>query len=337
VGVQKRKEDLKQAEEGRKAAAEAARWEKLSYEERDMEQNVPCDFGEARRQASKLDKAGFGSSALRLITKYRQVCAKNSPAAEVAALANDEALIHYHQGDDGACLKVLTGFPDDIAGAAFNRALCGGMCSLDSAKCAKAADARRKALATRELQRQLREKTQGVCTKDPGDWALLGRNLPDNLGWTLRSEWSLRFVDRKGLIWAGDLNGDGLGDYIAAWDGYWRDTSNAALDNRLPPGSFEVVRWRAFQVSIGCPKFGAFANVLERNTEFAIDSDEHPNEPDNKIAIRVLEQPGRAVRSVCIYPSRNLKCTATKCNREPDQCADLSEWESIEKQVRKRP
>jgi hypothetical protein len=76
---------------------------------------------------------------------------------------------------------------------------------------------------------------------------------------------------------------------------------------------------------------------MERNTEFDKDPLDHPDQPDDKTAIRMLDQPGRTIRSVCVYPSRNLKCSATKCNREPDQCADLAEWEEIERPTGKTP
>jgi hypothetical protein len=76
---------------------------------------------------------------------------------------------------------------------------------------------------------------------------------------------------------------------------------------------------------------------MERNTEFDDrESWQRPDKSDDKIEVRILDQPRSVVHSVCVYPSRNLKCTATKCNREPDQCADLSEWEEVEKRAGKK-
>lgn len=325
VGAKRRQKDLK-------AATQSVRQAKMSEEERDMEQDVPCDLGKARQTAARLDKAGFGDSALRLIAKYRQTCAKNRPPAEEVALANDQALIHFHRGDDGSCVKALTGISDDVVGTAFNRALCGGPCSLDPITCAKAAEARKKAMVSRALQKKLRERTQAWCAShSPEDTGLPAWDLPTNPGWAAQPR------DSGKLIWAGDINGDGLGDLVERWDGYWEDTSNAALDNALPRGALTSVRWKAYRVSIGCPKVGLFVQVMERNTEFDKDPLDHPDQPDDKTAIRMLDQPGRTIRSVCVYPSRNLKCSATKCNREPDQCADLAEWEEIERPTGKTP
>ena len=333
AGVKKHQEELKKHEEYRKLDAKFARWQKMSEEERDMEQSVPCDFAKARQMATRLDKAGFGGSALHVIAKYRRTCGKNSPAGEIAALANDEALVHYHQGDDSSCLKVLSGIADDVPGTAFNRTLCGGACSLNPGKCVKAAEVRSRGLAARALQQKLRERTQAWCSGHPPvDSGQPAWDLPGTPGWAIRSQGSDK------LIWAGDINGDGLGDIVETWDGYWEDTSNAALDDALPEGAFAKVTWKAYRVLIGCPKLGLYAEVMERNTEYDTDSDNnHPDEPDDKIAIRVLDQPGRTIRSVCVYPSRHLKCTASKCNREADQCADLSEWEKIEKPARRKP
>jgi len=301
----------------------------MSEEERDMEQTVPRVLGIMRQMAARLDNAGFGGSAVRLIAKYRQTCGTNSPAGEVAALANDEAVIHFHQGDDSACLKALTGLTDAVPGTAFNRALCGGTCSLEPAKCARAAEARSRGLATRALQKKLREVTRTWCASQP----IVEAGLPS---WNLPSEpsWAVGPQGSRKLVWAGDINGDGFGDLIEAWEDQWKDMSSAALNGYALPS----VRWKAFRVLVGCAKVGRFTEIMERNSDYDGDSyDNRPGVSDDKIAIRVLEQPGSTIRSVCVYPSRNLKCTASKCSRKADQCADLDEWEKLERSAKAAP
>lgn len=90
-------------------------------------------------------------------------------------------------------------------------------------------------------------------------------------------------------------------------------------------------------MQIGCGKLGDYREVLSRNTEL------DGNEPwvemeasDTNIGVGVVEKPGSTIRAVCIYPTKKVKCTRTRCNGKPEECADLSEWEAAEKAATKR-
>lgn len=111
-----------------------------------------------------MDRKGFRDQARRFLQKYRGACAERlSPEARVA-LANDEALLHFHDDDDVACLHALAALPEPAAGATvWNRALCGGACTLPPARCEAAAKTRGKALAGRELRAKRRQVTQALC------------------------------------------------------------------------------------------------------------------------------------------------------------------------------
>jgi hypothetical protein len=301
-----------------------AKEQKKTPEERDSEQTVSCDFKKARQLVEKLDRAAFGDSALRLIAKYRNTCAKEITPPVAEAVANDEALVHYHRGDDAACLKALSGLPADSPGTAFNRALCGGPCSVDAGKCGAAGEARKKTIAARVLQAKLRARTLAWCAgHEP---AAVGRPAWDLTGTTA---WKANPTgEREGsIIRAGDMNGDGIGDLIFGWDDEWKDTSSAALNGYARP----TIRWKAFSVTIGCGQVGDYHEVLARNTQLgnqAMGPD--LDESDDNIGIGVVERPKSTVRSVCIYATKNVKCTRAKCNSQPENCADLSEWEKAE-------
>jgi hypothetical protein len=88
--------------------------------------------------------------------------------------------------------------------------------------------------------------------------------------------------------------------------------------------------------AVGCVRAGDYREVFGWNTEIE-DQSGGPDleESDYNIRIGVLERANSTVRSVCIYPSKNVKCTRTKCNRKPNECADLSEWEKAEKAAAK--
>ena len=124
------------------------------------------------------------------------------------------------------------------------------------------------------------------------------------------------------------MNGDGIGDLVYGWEDKWEDMSSAALNGYARP----TIRWRAFSAAVGCGRAGDYREVFGWNTEIE-DQSGGPDleESDYNISIGVLERPNSTVRSVCIYPSKNVKCTRTKCNRKPNECADLSEWEKAEK------
>lgn len=234
AGVKKREQDIQDE-------IRMAKDRDRTVEDDDSDQTVPCDIKKARQWILKLDKAAFGDSALRLVAKCRSTCAKDITTDIAESLANDEALVHYHRGEDALCLKTLAGLPaPDSPGTAFNRALCGGTCSLNAAKCAAANEARRKALAGRAVQAKLRAKTLAWCSSHPPDE---DRGLP---AWDLTGTTAWQDSptgERKGrIVWAGDVNGDGLGDLIFGWDDRWEDLSSTALNGYALP----TVRWKAF-------------------------------------------------------------------------------------------
>jgi hypothetical protein len=323
AGARKRQQEI----EGK---IQDAQEQKKTPEERDSEQTVSCDFKKARQLAEKLDRAAFGDSALRLIAKFRNTCAKEITPPVAEALADDEALVQYHRGDDAACLKALSRLPaPDSPGTAFNRALCGGPCSLDAGKCGAASEARKKAIAARAVQAKLRAKTLVWCASHKPDGEA-GMPAWDLTGTT---NWKDSHSVRKGrIVWVGDMNGDGVGDLVFGWEDKWEDTSSAALNGYALP----TIRWKAFSAVVGCGRIGDYREVFGWNTEIENQSGGPDlEESDYNISIGVVERVDSTIRSICIYPSKAVKCTRTKCNGKPNECADLSEWEKAEKAAAK--
>lgn len=321
VGAKKRKGEI---EDDVRRAKDRDR----TVEDYDSEQAVSCDFKKARQLISGLDKAAFGDSALRLIAKYRKTCGKEIGPDVAEALANDEAMVNYHRGDDASCLKVVSGLPAlDSPSTAFNRALCGGACGLDAARCATALEARKRTLAARAVQAKLRAKTAEWCSSTPPNE---DRGLP---AWDLTGTTAWKdnpTGEPKGrIIWAGDINGDGIGDLIFGWDDIWRDLSMAGMDGHGMP----TVRWKAFSVTLGCGRLGDYREIFGWNSDLEGQSayEAELTGSDLDISVGVVEKPRSTIRSVCIYPTKKIKCTRSKCNNKPEECADLSRWKNAEK------
>jgi len=307
------------------------------------EQPVPCNLTKARKLLSGLDKAYFLDQALRFIAKYRTDCKQAGAPATRVALANDEALVHFHGDDDVACLRALDSIPSSETGdseaTAFNRALCGGPCTSSADKCAVAAASRRKALEARVARTKLRAKMQEDCWDckpgqpcNPLPREDLSRSYMGSraVAWDLKT---LRHCDIKGCgaktkpFWIGDINGDGIGDFLEVFSSINRDAQTRGL--RGP--DTKPFRYLDFQAWLGCGAQGKYLNGATITTE-----QEPSGPPPDQYSLGITDRPGSTIKSFCVYPGRRVKCSQTECDEKPSHCGDLSEWEVVERGAKAR-
>jgi hypothetical protein len=307
------------------------------------EQQVPCNLNRARKLISGMDQAFFQDQALRFIEKYRADCKQAAAPAGKMALANDEALVHFHKDDDAACLHALDAAaptePHDVETSAFNRALCGGACTLNASQCASAAALRQKALEARRVRTKLRARMQEHCWdcregKPCEPWP---RDAVTRWG-SVAVVWDLKTIRELGLrgsgfpyklLWAGDLNGDGLGDFVYSTRELYQDLSNAGLDGY----GDKPFRYLKFSAHMSCGVYGKYVvSAIFQTDRRPYTNGTYDLKPD-QFSLAVTEKPGSTIKSICVYPSRKLKCTRTECNEKPIECEDFSEWERIEKAV----
>ena len=294
------------------------------------DQPVVCKLALARKLLRTMDEAVFRSEAARFISKYRAACGELVPKA-LAALANDEAILNFHADDDAACLRALDGSPDtDTQATLYNRALCGGACTLDATKCKQAADVRARALAGRPLRAAMREKTKAFCWHckpgescevDPSDKrrARGKENVSWDLKRTLRQRANTDKLETDSrILWAGDLNGDGIGDLVLLGHVIEPDLSSAALNgySHAPTESWEI------EVSLGCGFPERYAAIWHGDMT---------NEDD--YSVERAQNGQSTVRAVCVHPEATPDCK--KCASPPRACADLSDWKDVESAVAK--
>jgi hypothetical protein len=280
-----------------------------------MDQPVPCAPSAARKLLANMDKAAFYALALRFLAKYEKQCPQAGNPAVRISMANDKALIFFHRGDDAACLRALDEVAPLAKGAdatAFNRALCGGPCALDSGRCAKVQEVRKRALLARA-----RLHPSGTALDDPVCARGKYTRVPTHVfAWDLKSyrvcqegKCSPRRLPMTAL---GDLNGDGWGEYsnrAIEVQGWW----NAVGDRHLV--------FRLFS-NVDVCGMGDFVEVAALSTGDTKEQD-HPPDPLAYTA-KVTAPAHAATKSYCIYPSKGLKCSATACNVEPYLCADMT-------------
>lgn len=321
------------------AAVEAdSRGAKAAFEV-ELEQPISCEVKQARKTVAVMDRKGFRDQARRFLQKYRGNCAERlSPEARVA-LANDEALLHFHDDDDAACLRALAALPEPTAGATvWNRALCGGACTLPPAKCEAAAKTRGKALAGRELRAKRRQVTQALCWDcrpgEPCKPPVMDDGKPARWGtvisWDLKSA---RDVNGRGAVgparklrWTGDLNGDGFGDFIVVTRGKSR-LSEYVYGTMQWEGGYRdrPIPYKIFDVQIGCGANGQFEQIWKEETNqepyYRDTGTGEPAFPLDSFGISVDETTGSDIPAVCIE-SPNMVVD------ERPRCLDLSRWNS---------
>jgi hypothetical protein len=194
-------------------------------------QPVPCNVGVLRKDVAALDKGSFYEQASTLVRLAFAQC-RSLSAKSRAAVMSDMALVHFHAGDDKRCLEAIAEL--ERGGALdrkdqFNRALCGGPCTADAASCQKAAQARQRAVELRSQRAEARKRLEPSCFPcKPGDKKCekellsVGSKVQDYaVAWDLRSArpisagaGSRHLLQKEKLWWAGDLNGDGVGDIV---------------------------------------------------------------------------------------------------------------------------
>lgn len=71
--------------------------------------NLPVSRGlkKARKLIRTMDDAAFRTQALRYISQYRTTCGRALSTGDAATLANDEAVVRFHDDDDAGCLQAL--------------------------------------------------------------------------------------------------------------------------------------------------------------------------------------------------------------------------------------
>jgi hypothetical protein len=308
----------------------------------EKEQPVPCNLTQARKLISSMDQAFFQDQALRFIEKYRADCKQAAAPAAKLALANDEALVHFHKDDDAACLHALDAAvptePHDVETFAFNRALCGGACTLDASQCASAAELRKKALEARRVRTRLRARMQEHCwdCKEGQACKPWPRDAVTRSGGSTAMAWNLKAVRHLGLrgalspvklLWAGDLNGDGLGDFVYSTRETHRDVSNAGVDGY----GEKPFRYLDFRAWLSCGALGQYLNSVILQTDHPpFTNGTYDLKPD-EYSLGIMDRPKSTIKSICVYPTRRVKCTRTKCDEDAVECEDFSDWENIER------
>jgi hypothetical protein len=149
---------------------------------------------------------------------------------------------------------------------------------------------------------------------------------------SLTPAWDLKTVDvieasaltllRTPVSWAGDLNGDGLGDLVLLRPGQILDNLRIHQD---------------FVALLNCGYSGQFL-AATFNPEKVAEYNDYESEifpVERSQGARVLERKGSRVRSVCLYRGKGLRCQISHCNRAPEGCIDLAEWERVETKASK--
>lgn len=311
----------------------------------ELEQPVTCDPRKARKTIALLDQRAFREQGVRFVQQYRLHCQQAMSTDQRVALANDEALLRFHWDDDAGCLRALSGIGGPVPDStAWNRALCGGDCTLEPGECLAVADARRKALAGRPIREQRRQVTRKLCWDcEPGtpcEPPKMKNGKPKGEGvafsWNLKTARNVRGGDvgpSYPLYWVGDLNGDGIGDfatvrkekgdlvdYLIKYVG-----GTAAWEARMPN---RKIPYKTFEVQIGCGADGAFDRMWTQKT----DEDPYYQATEKGVplgldeyTIHIDAKPGIDLPSVCIHDSDG--CEPKSCKNRPVKCLDLSRWE----------
>ncbi len=306
----------------------------------EQEQPVACDGKAAGKLLAAMAERGFAELGLLYLRRYHELCGPHLRPHLAETLANREALLHFQRDDDDACLQALAGSVGHNATTEWNRALCGGPCTLEAGKCAAVADARKAALAARALRAKRRPLTRALCQEcKPTEPCAAEQHSPSGnttlaLAWDLKS--AQEVVDGVAgaafsLHYAGDINGDGLGDVVvvtrrrvqlseylygrAFWDGTRKDRAIPAL---------------TFKVLLGCGARNEWKTVWRQDTARApyspsVGADE-PGDRLDEFDLRVEQKPGSDIPSVCIYKGGP---TCAFCSNAPMRCLDLSAWRKI--------
>jgi len=305
----------------------------------ESEQAVPCDPKKARKLVEGMDRLSLREQALRFMAKYHASCGKAAAPKDLEALANDEALVNFHNGNDADCLKTLDAIANASSPAsAFNRALCGGTCTLEAPTCTSAADARKKALAERVLREKLRQVTQAYCWRCTAGKTCTAPRRDEiyrgSFGESHALNWDLKpFSDgvRGRYNWIEDINGDGIGDLMFEERNVQEDLSSYALDGIA---KWPDIKYRRFTVYVGCGE-SRYMVVFDASTNREPYTDHaSATGPWDDYALRITDKTTTPIKSTCVYEDHDIKCTKTKCDGKAVECADLHQWENTVRSAR---
>jgi hypothetical protein len=127
------------------------------------------------------------------------------------------------------------------------------------------------------------------------------------------------------VFWAGDINGDGIGDYILMTPERFTDPRSAY------GGPRETHNYQSVVYFLGCGYEGQYYQLKElRVSRSQTPNSASPDTIERDEFIGVTDTPGSLIKSVCVYP-KGTRCTASRCDDEPNYCVDLSEWQNAEK------
>jgi hypothetical protein len=134
------------------------------------------------------------------------------------------------------------------------------------------------------------------------------------------------------LFWTGDLNGDGIGDFIVVTRGKSRLSDHVCGTLQWEGGYKDrPIPYKVFDVEIGCGANSDFHQLWNQETigepyyEETGECEPDHYYPLDSFNISVAKKPGSDIPSVCI----ESPLAETPLGKVPSQCLDMDRWKIV--------